>query len=63
MKIKWINGRKLIPKVGEVDFGDVLDIAEDLGKALIKQGQAKRLKSYIGDGKSSQKIKVKGGDS
>ena len=62
MKIKWINGRKLIPKVGEVDFGDVLEVAEDLGKALIKQGQAKKLKSYTGDGKSSQKIKVKGGD-
>lgn len=43
MKIKWINGRKLIPKVGEVDFGDVFEVAEDLGKALVKQGQARKV--------------------
>ncbi len=62
MKIKWTDGRKEIPKLGILNTGDIRDVSEDIGRAFIKQGQAKKLRSYTGDGKSSQNIKVKGGD-
>jgi hypothetical protein len=42
MKIKWTDGKKLIPKVGEVNTGDILEVSAEVGNALVKQGQAKR---------------------
>jgi hypothetical protein len=45
MKIKWIDTEKDIPGVGRVNTGDMCSVAEDIGRALIKQGQAKKAKS------------------
>ena len=66
MKIKWTDGKKEIPKVGEVNTGDILEVSTELGNAFVKQGQARKVTkgSYVGNGKASQKIKIskKGGD-
>ena len=41
MKIKWIDKqRRLIPKVGILQNGDIRNLPDDIAKALIKQGQA-----------------------
>jgi len=42
MKIKWVAGRKMIPRIGIINTGDVLEVSTEVGNALIKQGQASK---------------------
>lgn len=40
MKIEWIDRQREVPKVGILSNGDVRDVSEEIGRALISQGQA-----------------------
>ena len=40
MKIKWIGKRRLVPKLGILQNGNVRNLPDDTAKALIKQGLA-----------------------
>ena len=40
MKIKWIGKRRLVPKVGILQKGNVRNVPDDTARALIKQGLA-----------------------
>ncbi len=63
MKIKWTDGRKEIPKLGILNTGDIRDVSEDIGRAFIKQGQAKKVKgSRSFTGVHVLKESGKGGD-
>ncbi len=52
MKIKWTDKKKEVPKVGILNTGDIRDVSESIGRAFIKQGQAKKVVEK----------KLKGGD-
>ena len=40
MKIKWIGKRRLVPKLGILQNGNVRNLPDDTARALIKQGLA-----------------------
>lgn len=44
MKIKWTDDERLLPDVGKVQKNKVYDVPNDIGKAVIKQKQAKAVK-------------------
>lgn len=43
MKIKWIDTRKSIPGIGIMNTNDTQNVPDELGRALIKQGQAEEI--------------------
>ena len=42
MKIKWIGNKRLVPKFGILQYGDVRQLPDDTAKAFIKQGLARK---------------------
>ena len=44
MKIKWLDGLKHVPRIGTLNTDDVKTVPDDIGRALIKQGQAVEIK-------------------
>jgi len=44
MRIKWTDGLREVPGIGLINTGDIREVSDDLGKSLIKQGQAKEIK-------------------
>jgi len=42
MKIKWIGGKRHIPKIGILQEGDIRQLPDDTARAFIKQGLARK---------------------
>lgn len=42
MKIKWIGGKRFVPKIGILQEGDVRKLPDDTAKGFIKQGLARK---------------------
>ncbi|NIS51679.1 MAG: hypothetical protein GWN94_11320 [Phycisphaerae bacterium] len=42
MKIKWIGGMRMIPRLGILQYGDVRVVPDDIAKGFIKQGLARK---------------------
>ena len=42
MKIKWTDEQREIPYVGVMETGKTYSVPDEIGQALIKQGQAKK---------------------
>ena len=53
MKIKWVDGERIIPGLGLFVSGQVRDVPADLGRALINQKQAVSVK----DDKPAEQVK------
>lgn len=43
MKIKWIGGKRYVPRVGILQEGDVRNLPEDIARGFVKQGLAEKL--------------------
>jgi hypothetical protein len=42
MKIKWIGDKRLVPRIGILQHGDVRQLPDDTARGFIKQGLAEK---------------------